>query len=512
MTDSEIPNPEEQGRTPSMAASLLVMGVMITLILLSVAFFGGEVADGPLQISMTLATLFALSVAYFYGFKGPLISQAISAGVNGTIGTVFVILAIGAVIGSLYLSGSVAAFVYYGSALISPKFFFVTVFILASVVSRLLGSSLTTVGAIGIAFVGLASIMGVNPAIAAGAAVSGAVFGNKVAPISDTANLTVASVGGLTINEHSKLVTRTAIPTWVISAVLFLSLGFFGESNSTAVDVDLVQTTISQYYNISLLSFTPVIMIFALSMLRFSAFLSLMLSAVYAVVLAAITQHDLVTNAANDPSLSYGEAALKVGIDTLANGFSLNSGNEQLDTLFAGGGGVSMLTTVWLVLTAASFGAVTGYTGMLDRIITPVINRTKGSASLILATMLTSVGLNAATADPYTSIVLTSRMYRQEYIDQRLKPVLLTSAMADSGTVISHVIPWNIHGALFAGTLGIAVLEWAPYTFFAYLTPVVTYAIVYLHFMKKEQLPQDQDAEEVYSAQAIESPRSTSLA
>ena len=154
MTDSEVKTSTETGRTPSMAASLLVLGVMIVLILLSVASFGGTVADGPLQVSMTLATLFALSVAYYYNFRGSLITQAIADGVNGTIGTIFVILAIGTVIGALYLCGSVAAFVYYGSAMISPRFFFVTVFILASILSRLLGSSLTTVGAVGIAFVG----------------------------------------------------------------------------------------------------------------------------------------------------------------------------------------------------------------------------------------------------------------------------------------------------------------------------------------------------------------------
>ncbi len=274
------------------------------------------------------------------------------------------------VIGALYLSGSVAAFVYYGSALISPRFFFVTVFVLASVLSRLLGSSLTTVGAVGIAFVGLASIMGVSPAIAAGAAVSGAIFGNKVAPISDTANLTVASVGGLTINEHVKVVTRTAIPTWILSAAIFLVLGFFGASQATPADVDQVQSTIAQYYNVSLLAFIPVIMIFALSMLRFSAFMSLMLSAIFAVILAAFTQHDLIVAVANDPSLSYLQAAFKVGVGALGTGFALGSGVDELDTLFSGGA-VSMLTTVWLILAAASFGAVTGYTGMLQRIITP---------------------------------------------------------------------------------------------------------------------------------------------
>ena len=512
MAENENKDAAETGRIPSMAASLLVLGVMIVLILLSVASFGGTVADGPLQVSMTLATLFALSVAYHYNFRGSVISQAILSGVNGTIGTIFVILAIGTVIGALYLCGSVAAFVYYGSAIISPRFFFVTVFILASILSRLLGSSLTTVGAVGIAFVGLASIMGVSPAIAAGAAVSGAIFGNKVAPISDTANLTVASVGGLTINEHAKIVTRTAIPTWILSAVLFLVLGFFGASQSAPADIGQVQSTIAQYYNISLLAFIPVILIFVLSMLRFSAFMSLMLSAIFAVILAAFTQHDLIVAAANDPSLSYLQAAFRVSVDTLGNGFSLDSGVAELDTLFSGGGAVSMLTTVWFVLAAASFGAVTGYTGMLQRIITPVINWTKGPASLILATMLTSIGMNLATADPYTSIVLTSKMFRQEYMKERLKPVLLTASMADSGTIVSHIIPWNLHGAIFAGTLGIATFQWAPITFFAYLTPVVTFLMVYFHYMHKDRLSHDADAEKVYGAEPTKLPKSAQLA
>jgi NhaC family Na+:H+ antiporter len=503
---------KETGRTPSMFASLLVLGVMITLILLSVALFGSTVADGPLQVSMTLATIFALGVAMYYGFRGSLISEAISSGVNGAIGTVFVIIAIGAVIGTLYLSGSVAAFVYYGVAILSPQVFYVTVFLIASVVSSLLGSSLTTVGAIGIAFVGLASIVGVNPAIAAGAAVSGAIVGNKIAKISDTANLTVATVGGLTIDEHSRMVTRTAIPTVLISALLFLLLGLLGGSADGAVDVAQVQGTIAQYFNVSLLAFVPVLLIFVLSALHFSAYMSLTLSAIFAVVLAAFTQHDLIVSLAADPSLSYFEAILKVGIDTFTNGFHLNSGVEQLDTLFSGGGVAGMLTTVWLVLMAASFGAVVGYTGMLQRIITPVINRTKGPASLILVTMLTSIGMNFATADPYTSVVLTGRMFRQEFIKERLKPVLLSASMADSGTIFSHIIPWNIHGALFAGTLGLATLSWAPYTFLAYLTPIVTFVMVYVHYMRKDQLASDEDAEKVYGDEPSQLPESTQLA
>jgi len=156
MTTSDKQKPQETGQTPSMLASWSVLGVMILLIVFSVIMFGGSVADGPLQVSMTLATLYALSVAYRYHFRGGLISDAISGSVNGSIGTVFVIIAIGTIIGALYLSGSVAAFVYYGVAIVSPKFFYVTVFLLASRLSTLVGSAFTTAGAVGTTFVALA--------------------------------------------------------------------------------------------------------------------------------------------------------------------------------------------------------------------------------------------------------------------------------------------------------------------------------------------------------------------
>jgi NhaC family Na+:H+ antiporter len=149
---------------------------------------------------------------------------------------------------------------------------------------------------------------------------------------------------------------------------------------------------------------------------------------------------------------------------------------------------------------------------MLQRIISPVINWTKGPVSLVLVTMLTSIGMNLATADPYTSIVLTGRMFRKEYMKERLKPILLSTSMADSGTIFSHVIPWNVHGAIFAGTLGLATLQWAPFTFFAYLTPIVTFVLVYVHYMRKDQLASDEDAEKVYGEEPSQLPESTQLA
>ena len=512
MTTATNQKPAETGQTPSMLASWSVLGVMIFLIVASIILFGADVAEGPLQVSMTLATLYAMSVAYRYKFRGSLISEAISGSINGAIGTVFVIIAIGTMIGTLYLSGSVAAFMYYGAGMINPKFFYVTVFLLASLLSSLVGSAFTTAGAIGTAFVALASVMGLSPAITAGAAVSGAILGNKTSKISDTVNLTVASVGGLTVDEHTHLVKRTMIPTMVVSALLYLLLGFSGGSGGGNLGITQIQGTLSEQFNISLLAFLPVIAIFIFSGLRFSAYLSLMLSAVFAVILAAFTQHDLIVSLTGNASLPYFEAVLKVGIDVFTNGFHLNSGVENIDKIFAGGGVAGMLMTVWLVLVAASFGAVVGYTGMLQRIINPVINWAKGPASLVLVTMLPTIGLNFATADPYSSVMLSSRMFRSEYAKKRLKPVLLTTAIGDSGSIFSHIIPWNIHGAFYAGTLGLAATMWGPYTFFSYLTPLVTFLMVRAYFLRKDQMADDDDADQIYGAEPIDLPAVKDLA
>ncbi len=495
-TDDGTAPPDGGGTQPSMAASLFVIGSMVLLIVVSVVMFGSEVADGPLQVSMTLATLISIAVAARYGHTGAVISKAIDNGINGVVGTLFVILAIGSLIGTLYLCGAVASVVYYGVDLLTADYFYVTVFLLASALSYMLGSSLTTVGALGVSMVGLASVLGVDPAIAAGAVVSGAILGNKVAKISDTANLTVATVGGETIATHSKAVTRTMIPAAIITAAVFLVLGLTVESPQGGGDFSQVKDAVSGQFNVSLLAFLPIVLIVVLSARGMSAFLSLVLPAIAAVVLAGFTQHDLIVSLADD-GRSYFGSVIEVGIDTFANGFALDSGNDDLDRVFAGGGTASMLTTIWLVLVAAAFGAIVDYVGILNRVVTPVINWTKNTISLIGVTMASSIGMNLVTADPYTSIELVGRTFRSEYQRQRLEPVVLSTSIADSGTTMSHIIPWNIHGALFAGTLGIAAVEWAPYTVFAYVTPIVSFAIA-AALSKKRRVPADQDIDQVY--------------
>ena len=327
MTESEGPPTDQPDATsapdgatqPSMGASWFVIGSMIGLILFAVVLFGSDVADGPLQVSMTLATLVAVAVAARYGWGGSIISKAVHSGVNGVIGTLFIILAIGAMIGTLYLCGAVGSVVYYGVDLLTAEFFYITVFVLASLLAVMLGSSLTTVGALGVSMVGLASVLGVNQAIAAGAVVSGAILGNKIAKISDTANLTVATVGGVTIVNHSKAVTRTMIPAALISAALFLILGFTTDASSGAADFTEVQSAVASQFNVSLVAFLPIVLIVVLSARGTSAFLSLMIPAIFAVVLAGFTQHDLIVSLAQEGE-SYSRRWWRLGSRPLPTG------------------------------------------------------------------------------------------------------------------------------------------------------------------------------------------------
>jgi len=482
-----------------MFASVLVFVVMIGLILLAVFLFRAEAEAGPLQISITLALLFAVGVAYRYGFRGALVNEAVTKSINSALGTIFILLAVGALIGSLYLAGTVPAFVYYGVAILSPTIFYITAFILASLLSIVTGSSFTTIGALGVAFVGLASLMGVSPAVAGGAAVSGAILGDKIAKISDTVTLTTAVVGGVTVDEHVSMVRRTAIPAWILSAILYVILGFVSSGSAAPVDATSVQGSISQVYNISLLAFVPLVMVFVLSGLRLSGFITLLLSAVAGVITAAFTQPELIKSMADNPGLPYAIDVVSAGIQTFATGFQLDSGVEQMDQLFSGGGTVGMLSTVWLILVAASFGAVADLTGMIQQVIAPVIKRVQKVSSLIVATVFTSIGLNIFAADPYVSILLAARMYRDTYIRDKIKPVALSTAIADSGSIFSYIVPWNVNGAFAIGALGLG-LAYVPYAFMSYLSPLVILILAFVYFNKKI-IPDDEDAQTVYGAE-----------
>ncbi|HEX9229013.1 MAG TPA: Na+/H+ antiporter NhaC family protein [Arthrobacter sp.] len=283
----------------------------------------------------------------------------------------------------------------------------------------------------------------------------------------------------------------------MLSAIGFAVLGFTSSPTGATVDPATVQGVISRSFNISPLAFVPVIMIFALSAMRLSGFVTLMLSSVGGVVLAAFTQPDLITSIADDPRLSYAGAVLKTGIAISAHGFHLGSGTPQMDQLFSGGGTFAMFETVWLILVASGFGAIAGHTGMIQRVIGPVVGLAKSASALISTSVLTVFGLNVLAADSYVSIVLTAQMYRDAFRSKRLKPVVLSTAVADGGAIASPIIPWNVHGAFAGGALGMSVLTYAPFALLCYLQPLVTIVLAHV-ILHRHTLPAEADTFSAY--------------
>lgn len=492
----------------SLTAAIVTIGGMVALILLSVVLFGEGAENGPLQVAMTLGLALALVVAILAGNTAEDLAAAATKSITSALGTIFVLLAVGALIGALFLSGTIASVVYYGARFGAPVVHYVLVFVAASVLSYLIGSSFTTIAAVGLPFVALAPAMGVSPVITAAAAVCGAFTGDGLGRISDTFILT-SSVVGVEPSAHARALRTVFTPGWLISLVVFGLLGIRDGGNS-AFDSGPVLDAIESVFSVSVLGFLPLVVVLVLSA-RTTAFLSLMAGAVTAVAIAAFTQADLIANLTDGEGLGALGGWAAASLESMGTGFALESGVDELDATFAGGGVVSMLTTVWLILVAAAFGAVVDNTGMLARLLAPILRWARGARRLITASALSSIGLNATMADPYLSIILSGATFRQRFIAERLEPYVESASIAGSGSIFSPLIPWNVHGAFVAGTLGIGVLTYAPYAVLLWLTPIILIGIGVVKF-SRDEMPSEETAEATYGEEPDQLPeRRTSV-
>ncbi len=500
---------EQPSRTESpLWAALLTVGSMVALILVSIVLFGQEAEGGPLQVSMTLGLVIAILVAKPLGHSIEELTASMTKSISSALGTIFVLLAIGALIGALFLSGTIASVVYYGAAYGFPRVLYVLVLVIATVLAYAIGSSFTTIAAVGLPFVALAPAMEVSPQVTAAAAVVGAFTGDALGRISDTFILTT-SVVGVEPRKHQRAMLTVLAPGWLASAALFVVLGL-REGSADGYDSGPIRQAIESQFSVSLVAFLPLIVVLLLAT-RTTAFLALMAGAVTAVVMAAFTQQDLIARLAGNQGLGALGDWVYVSLETMGNGFHLSSGTDTLDTTFSGGGVVSMLTTIWLILVAAAFGALVDHTGMLQRLLRPLIAWATSGAKLITASAVTSIGLNAATADPYMSIILGSSTYRSRFIKARLEPYVESTSIAASGSIFSPLVPWNVHGAFVAGTLGITVLSFAPYAVMLWITPIVLILIGIAKF-SHAQIPPAQDAADTYGAEPEKLPeRRTSV-
>ena len=464
-----------QGRPPSLLDAVIPVVALIALIALSVYLFGLDATNGPLQVALFTAMTVAALIAHKNGYSYPAIGDAVIGGISTALGAIFILLAVGALIGVWNMSGTIPTIVDYGIRLLSPNWFYAAVAVICAITGSVTGSSWTTSGTLGVAFVGMAHIIGVSPEVTAGAVIAGGYFGDKMSPLSETTILVPSLVaGGETTGQHIREMIWTVGPSFAISLVIFLIMSLTETVSSTSSEVDQARAILGQTFNISIINLLPLVLLIFFSIRKFPAFLSIFLTTLFSGILAAFTQHDLVVKFANDPGLSTPFAVAKGIYAAMATGYVSNSGYPAVDTLFSRGGMASMMSTVWLILGALGFGAVMERAGFLDRLVQGVINKAKSGGELVATVIGTAIGLNIIAADQYIAIVLPSRTFRLEFKRRGYKPGVLSRVVEDSGTVTSVLIPWNSCGAYHTGVLGISTFDYAPYCFFNIINPIIS--------------------------------------
>ncbi len=460
--------------------ALLPVLVLIGLLSFSVYLFGEDASYGPNQIALCIGAAVAAAIGWRNGQDWQQIENAIVSGVTIALKPILILFSVGLLIGSWILSGTVPTMIYYSLLILDPAIFYAASCLICGLIALSIGSSWTVAGTVGIALIGAAAGLGLSVEITAGAIISGAYFGDKMSPLSETTNLAPA-VAGTDLFSHIGHMVWTTIPSIAIALILYAIIGLNIEIESSASDLAITMQLIQDNFTINPLMLLPVAALLFMAQRRLPPIPTILAGASIGVVLALLFQQSAVLSLAGDtPNVFLG--LFKGTWQTLFDGFTLASGNETLDDLMTRGGMSSMLNTVWLILCAMVFGAVMDHTGLLQCLVNYALSFVHSTGSLIATTIVTCIGANIITSDQYISIVLPGRMYKLEYQNRGLDAKNLSRSLEDAGTMTSPLVPWNTCGAYMAGTLGVATLSYLPYCFFNLVCPVIAVIYGYTNF------------------------------
>lgn len=475
-------DPVRAVREPSLLQAAAPIVVLVAMLFLSVYLYQSDSSYGANQIALLLAAGVAILVGMRNGQTWEEFQHAIVAGVGLSTNAIFILLAVGALIGTWILSGTVPTMIHYGLALMAPQYFYLATCLICAVVALTIGSSWTVAGTLGVALMGVAQGLGMNPAIAAGAVISGAYFGDKMSPLSDTTNIAPAAAGS-ELFAHIRHMMWTTVPSILLALLLFGAIGLGSAPDVAAVSAfgDLSAQMQAQF-SLGPHLLIPLAVVFILAVRRFPAYPTIMIGALLGALFAVIFQPDATVKLAGNEALSRPLALISGSWTSMFGGFKIESGNTAVDELLSRGGMASMLNTIWLVMCAMAFGAAMEKAGLLERLVRSVLKAARSTGSLIVATLATSFGTNVLAADQYIAIILPGRLYRSEYEKRGLAPENLSRALEDAGTITSPLVPWNTCGAYMAATLGVATWDYAPYALFNLINPLIAAVMAYAGF------------------------------
>ncbi|MBC6366646.1 Na+/H+ antiporter NhaC [Algoriphagus sp. AK58] len=466
-------------QAPKVYDALIPLVFLIVLLIVNIRIFGTDGLSGSNQIVLVLSATVAASVAVFkLGYSWDTLQEGIVRSISSAMSSILILFLIGALAGTWLLSGIVPAMIYYGLMVLSPVIFLFAACFISAVVSVATGSSWTTVATVGVALLGIGKALGFEEGIIAGAIISGAYFGDKMSPLSDTTNLAPA-MAGTDLFTHIRHMAKTTVPTMLITLILFIVIGLNYETSGSVEDVKTISSVISQKFNITPWLFVVPVVVLVMIVKRVPALPALLTGALLGGVFALIFQPEIIAEVANEQG-DFSYIGFKAVMMALFGEIGVVTDNAIVNELLVTRGMGGMLNTIWLIICAMVFGGIMEESGMLKVMAEAIIRKVHRVGSLIASTAATCVFFNITTSDQYLAILVPGRMYAEIYKKRGLKPENLSRTLEDSATVTSVLVPWNTCGATQASVLGVATLTYAPYCFFNIISPLMTILYGYL--------------------------------
>ena len=461
---------EKTNKTAQLLLALTPLVVLMLLLWFNVGYvFGDDALSGSNQVILMLSAFVAAAIGIANGTKVEAVFEKIKNNVQDTTQAIFILILIGGLAGTWLIGGIVPAMIYYGLDLINVQFFLPTAVIISALVSLSTGSSWSTTATVGIALMGIGQTIGLNPAIVAGAVISGAYFGDKLSPLSDTTNLAPA-MAGTDLFTHIRYMLYTTIPSLIISLILFTILGWSnGDAAMDAAEIATVQSLLKESFTITPWLFVVPVGVIVLIARKIDALVAISIGIFGGLVMALLFQGSLLERLGSGQFPMY-----EVAMRSVYGSVAISSDHPILSDLLSTSGMSGMLGTVWLILSAMAFGGAMEAAGFLATITSAIVSLARGTASLITSTLVACGVLNVTASDQYLAIVVPGRMFKNVYHERGLAPENLSRTLEDSGTVTSVLVPWNTCGAYQSSVLGVATGEYFMYAFFNLISPLMT--------------------------------------
>lgn len=433
----------------------LLEGLLVLIVMLFIMGFSVIKLQLSPEIPILLVTFLIIIWGKLRGNPWESVNQGIISGISTGIIPIFIFILIGALISSWIAAGVIPSLMVFGFKMISAQWFLPSVFVVCAIVGTAIGSAFTVISTVGIAFMGMGITMGLNPAMIAGAIISGAVFGDKTSPLSDSTNL-ASAIAQADLFEHIKNLMWSTIPAFIVSLGVFFMIGN-SHQMLTSGTIDKTISVLNSNFNISGWAFLPIALMFICAWIKIPAIPTLFLNIFVAVGMIFI----------NHPQTKIAEL-----VDILTNGFVAKTGNASVDHLLTRGGIMSMMTTITLVISALALGGLLMKFGVIDAVMVPLSKKLQSNGSLILAVVLGGIGTNLFVGEQYLSVILPGNAFKKTFTKVGLAPVNLSRALEDGGTVINYLVPWGVAALFAANALNVPTLHYLPFTIFSLASPI----------------------------------------